>query len=94
VFLTTPVNGIRDANITFVAQPRFKLPYLYNTELLSRYHPFYAERTSVSFGSKVDLQATDAITPKLIGLVIYADYFGVTKLPNRNKVWFSVEYSL
>jgi hypothetical protein len=93
VFLTSPVNGIRDANITFVARPRFKLPYLYNTELLARHHQFYAERTSASLGSKVDLQATAAITPTLSGLVKYADYFGVMKFPSRNKVWFGVEYS-
>lgn len=92
VFLTTPVNGIRDANISFTVKPRFKFKYFYNTEWFVRYHQFYAEHTSGGLGSEWDLQMTAAVTPKLTGLVKFADYLGVPGFPSRNKVWVGLEF--
>jgi hypothetical protein len=92
VFLTTPANGIRDANVSLTLKPRYKFKRLYNIELFARYHQFYYQRNSGSLGSEVDLQATAAISPKLSLTIKDADYFGVPKFASRNKIIIGLEY--
>lgn len=92
VFLTTPTKGIKDANLAFSFKPRFKFPYLFNTEFFVRYHDFRFEKDDKSLGHEWNLQATGQITPKISALVKYADYTGVTGFASRDKVWVGFEY--
>ena len=94
VFLTTPANGVNDLNVTLNAKPRLKWKYLSNLDLTARYHDFEAERTGADLGSEWNAQLSAAITPRLSGLVKYADYDGVPGTPSRTKLWIGFEYKL
>lgn len=98
----THVDGIDDLNLTFIARPRFKRTYLFNSEFTVRYHDFDDDRTGAYLAHEWDVQATAAITTKLTALVKYADFnrdehvpTGTTLAPvDRRKFWFSLEYKL
>lgn len=94
VFLTTPANGVEDLNFTLNAKPTLKLPHLSNIDLNIRHHTFTFERTGHDLGSEWDAQVSAALTPKLAGLVKYADYSGIPGFPGRTKVWVSLEFKL
>jgi len=94
VFLTTPANGIKDANVALVIKPGIKLKHLSGVVLTAVYHDFAAERGGGDLGREVDLQATAAITKQLSGLIKFADYDGVPGLPSRRKVWLGLEFKL
>lgn len=95
-------DGLEDLNAQIVVRPRWKWPYLYNIEVTARYHDFNDQRTGADLASEVDLQITAAITPKLTGLIKYADFDRETTVPagtlappaSRSKLWFSLEYKL
>ena len=94
VFLTTPANGIKDANIALSIKPGIKLEHLSGVVFTGVYHDFTAERGGADLGREVDLQATAAITKQLSGLIKFADYDGVVGLPSRRKVWVGLEFKL
>jgi hypothetical protein len=92
VFLTTPTKGIKDASLALSVKPRFKLPKLYNTEIIVHYDDFKFETNNQTLGHEWDLQGTGLITPKITGLIKYADYTGVAGFASRRKVWVGLEY--
>jgi hypothetical protein len=96
------VDGLKDLNFTLNAKPRFKLPSLYNTDFLIRYHHFDDQLTGAHLAREWDAQVLAAITPKLgIGLK-YANFKRVdsvplgtaTPPPSRQKFWITLEYKL
>ena len=95
-------DGLEDLNFQVVARPRWKWPYLYNLEVTARYHDFDDQRTGADLAHEIDLQVTAAITPKLTGLIKYADFDRESRVPvgtlapppSRSKLWFSLEYKL
>ena len=94
VFLTTPADGIKDANVALAIKPPLKLEHLSNVVLTGVYHDFTAARGGADLGREVDLQATAAITKQVSGLIKFADYDGVVGLPSRRKVWVGLEFKL
>lgn len=96
------VDGIEDLNFSLNVKPRFKWTYLFNIDLLVRYHDFDAERTGADLGREWNAQATAAINPKLSIAIKYADFErartvppgGATPPPSRTKVWLTLEYKL
>ena len=96
------VDGIEDLNLTLNLKPRFKRTYVFNTDLIARYHDFNDQRTGADLAREWDLQATAAITPKLSVALKYADFQREAKVPvgtaapppSRTKVWFTLEYKL
>jgi hypothetical protein len=96
------VDGIEDANLSFNAKPRFKRTYLFNTDILVRYHDFDDQRTGANLGHEWDVALAAAITPKLSIQLKYADFQRETRVPagtatppaSRTKAWFTLEYKL
>ncbi|HEX5377961.1 MAG TPA: alginate export family protein [Phenylobacterium sp.] len=96
------VDGIEDKNLTLNLKPRFRRTYLFNGDLIARYHDFDDDRTGADLGHEWDLQATAAITAKLSVALKYADFqrertvpLGTAQPPpSRTKVWFTLEYKL
>ena len=94
------VDGLEDLNLTFSAQPRFRIGPLFNPAFIVRYHDFNAERTGADLASELDIQATAAINTKLTALLKYADFQRETTVPlgtaappaDRTKIWVSLEY--
>jgi len=94
VFLTTPANGIKDANLALAIKPKLKLGPLSNIVLTGAYHDFKAQRGGAALGSEVDVQISTAITKQLSALIKFADYDGVSGFPSRQKVWLGLEFKL
>jgi len=96
------VDGIEDLNLTFNAKPRLKLAYLFNLDILVRYHDFDDQRTGADLGHEWDAQIQGAINPRLSWALKYADFERVARVPlgtatpppSRTKVWFTLEYRL
>lgn len=96
------VDGIEDLNVSLNVKPRFKFTYLFNTDVIVRYHDFNAQRTGAGLGHEWDVQILAAINPKLTAAVKYADFERATSVPagtaapppSRTKVWFTLEYKL
>ncbi|MBP7816254.1 MAG: alginate export family protein [Phenylobacterium sp.] len=95
-------DGIEDKNISFNVKPRFKRTYLFNTDLIVRYHDFDDQRTGADLGSEWNAQLTAAITPKLSIALKYADFRREATVPagtlappaSRSKAWLTLEYKL
>lgn len=96
------VDGIEDTNLTLNIKPRFRRTYLFNADLIARYHDFNDQRTGADLAREWDLQATAAITAKLSVQLKYADFQREAKVPlgtaapppSRTKVWLTLEYKL
>jgi hypothetical protein len=96
------VDGIKDFNIGLNVKPRFKSTYLFNIDLLVRYHDFDDQRTGADLGREWDAQAQAALNPKLTIALKYADFERArtvpvgtaTPPPSRTKVWLTLEYKL
>ncbi|MDP3659616.1 alginate export family protein [Phenylobacterium sp.] len=96
------VDGIEDLNLAFTARPRFRMAYLFNAELIVRYHDFDGQRTGADLGREWDAQLQAAITPKLSAALKYADFEREARVPlgaaapppSRTKVWLTLEYKL
>lgn len=96
------VDGLEDFNLSFNAKPRLKLPYLFNSDILVRYHDFNDQRTGADLGHEWNIQAQAAVTPKLSIALKYADFERETAVPagtaapppSRTKVWLTLEYKL
>jgi len=95
-------DGIEDRNLSFNAKPRFKTAYLFNSDILVRYHDFDDQRTGADLGHEWDVQVTAAITPKLSIQLKYADFQREATVPagtlapppSRAKAWLTLEYKL
>ncbi|WP_421933323.1 alginate export family protein [Phenylobacterium sp.] len=95
-------DGIEDKNLSFNAKPRFKKTYLFNSDILVRYHDFDDQRTGADLGHEWDVQVTAAITPKLSIQLKYADFQREAAVPigtlapppSRAKAWLTLEYKL
>jgi len=96
------VDGIEDLNFTLNVKPRWKWTYLFNLDVLVRYHDFWAERTGAHLGHEWNAQVVGTINPKLSAAIKYADFERDTRVPagtatpppSRTKVWFTLEYKL
>jgi len=96
------VDGIEDLNFSVNVKPRFKSTYLYNIDLIVRYHDFDDQRTGADLGREWDAQIQAAINPKLTAALKYADFERARTVPagtaapppSRTKVWFTLEYKL
>ena len=95
-------DGIEDKNLGFNVKPRFKKTYLFNSDILVRYHDFDDQRTGADLGHEWDVQVTAAITPKLSIQLKYADFQREAAVPigtlapppSRAKAWLTLEYKL
>jgi len=96
------VDGIKDLNFTLNVKPRWKWTYLFNLDVLVRYHDFDDQRTGAALGREWDAQIQGALNPKLTAAIKYADFERKTRVPagtatppaSRTKVWFTLEYKL
>ncbi|MES2341358.1 MAG: alginate export family protein [Pseudomonadota bacterium] len=95
-------DGIEDKNLGFNVKPRFKKTYLFNSDILVRYHDFDDQRTGADLGHEWDVQVIAAITPKLSIQLKYADFQREAAVPigtlapppSRAKAWLTLEYKL
>ncbi|WP_293676825.1 alginate export family protein [uncultured Phenylobacterium sp.] len=96
------VDGIEDLNFTLNVRPRFRWAYLFNIDVLVRYHDFNNQRTGAGLGREWNAQVQAALNPKLSAAIKYADFERNTRVPagsaapppSRTKVWFTLEYKL
>jgi hypothetical protein len=96
------VDGIEDLNFTLNVKPRFKFTYLFNGDLIVRYHDFNDQRTGADLGHEWNVQFQAAINPKLTAAIKYADFERARTVPvgtatppaSRTKLWFTLEYKL
>jgi hypothetical protein len=96
------VDGLEDLNVSFNMKPRFKFTYLFNADILVRYHDFNDQKTGADLGHEWNAQIQAAVTPQLSIALKYADFERVktvplgtaTPPPSRTKVWFTLEYKL
>lgn len=93
-FLSTPDDGVVDANVTLNLRPRWRRDHLFNIDLTARYHDFETERTSADLGSEIDLSASASFTPRLSGIIKWADYDGPGAPADRTKLWAGLEFRL
>jgi hypothetical protein len=95
VFLNTPDDGIEDANFSINVRPRWRRNHLFNIDFTGRYHEFEAERTGADLGSEFDFSASASFTPRVSGIVKYADYDGPGgAFADRTKFWLGLEFRL
>ncbi len=96
------VDGLEDRNVSLNAKPRWRAAYLFNLDVLVRYHEFDGQRTGANLGREWNAQVQAAINPRLSAAIKYADFERVTRVPvgtatpppSRTKVWFTLEYKL
>lgn len=89
-FLTTPVDGVEDLYVT--ASVTLKdLGFLSTLSAIVSYHDFQAERTSLDYGSEIDMQL-QAKWQRFIGTIKYADYSADRFATDTTKFWLQVEY--
>jgi len=96
------VDGIEDLNFSLNVKPRWRWTYLFNLDVLVRYHDFWAERTGAHLGREWNAQVGAALNPKLSAAIKYADFERDNRVPvgtaapppSRTKVWFTLEYKL
>lgn len=90
VFLTTPADGMEDANLTLAVAPRIEGLPPFNLQIVA--HDFKAQRGGRDLGEEIDVQLTAPLTKRLTGLVKYADYDGVPGYASRTKLWVSLDF--
>lgn len=94
------VDGLKDFNLTLDLKPKVAAPRLANPDLMVRYHAFDDERSGARLAHEWDALAQASLSPKLVGLVKYADFRReahvpagtATPPPSRTKLWVSLEY--
>lgn len=94
VFLTTPPNGLQDANLGLTVRPAWRADHLFNVELTVRYHSFEAERGGADLGDEFNLLAQASVTKEITVLAKWADYDGVPGFPSRRRFWLGFEFKL
>lgn len=92
VFLTTPANGIDDANLTLALKPKFDV--LPGLQLMIVGHSFEAQRGGADLGDELDVQLSAPLTKRLSGAIKYADYDGVPGFASRQKIWVGFDFIL
>ncbi len=94
VFLTTPVDGIRDLNGS-VSWTDETLPVGRAFTLTARYHDFTSDDGDANFGSEVDAVANWRINQRWALEAKAALFDGEDpRFADRDKVWLAVEYNL
>lgn len=96
------VDGLKDFNVSLNVKPRWRWTYLFNMDVLVRYHDFNDQRTGANLGREFNAQVGAAINPKLSAAIKYADFERQTRVPvgtatpppSRTKIWFTLEYKL
>jgi hypothetical protein len=96
------VDGLEDLNLTLNVKPRWRWTYLFNLDVLVRYHDFDDQRTGANLAREWDAQVQAAFNPKLTGAIKYADFHRVDHVPlgtatppaSRTKIWLTLEYKL
>lgn len=94
------IDGLEDRHVSLNARPRWRAAYLFNLDVLARYHDFDDRRTGANLGREWNAQVQAAIYPRLSAAIKYADFERVTGVPagtatppsNRTKVGFTLEY--
>ncbi len=91
-FLVTPVAGIEDAYVTFVAK-------VYGAKFVAVYHDLSAEDASYDYGTEIDLLLAKTFKKKFTVGVKYSDYDGDTNAGNggaldddTSKTWIFAQY--
>lgn len=86
MFLSTPTDGIRDANISVAGAVG---PF----NLRAIYHDFSADASSADFGTEIDLRAVWPVTKKLRLEAKYADFStdAPDRYPDTRKIWFTAQ---
>ena len=96
------VDGLEDLNVGLNVKPRWKWTYLFNLDVLVRYHDFDDQKTGADLGHEWNAQVQAALNPKLTAAIKYADFERVARVPlgtatpppSRTKIWFTLEYKL
>jgi hypothetical protein len=89
-FLTTPANGIDDRYVNAGLTLKGVGP-LDTLTAQASYHWYEAERTSLDYGSEVNLQV-QAKWRRFLGTLKYADYRADGFLTDTNKLWMQIDY--
>jgi hypothetical protein len=97
------VDGLEDLNFSLNVKPRWRWTYLFNLDVVVRYHDFWAERTGAHLGREWNAQIVGTLNPKLSAAIKYADFERddsrvpagrAAPPPSRTKIWFTLEYKL
>lgn len=73
-FLTTPANGLVDANIGVTYVAKSSNPYVNGTKAMVVYHDFSAERGSADYGTEWDAMLEQTIEKHYTAGIKFADY--------------------
>jgi hypothetical protein len=92
-FTTTPARGVDDLNLSATISPRMKWDHAFNWQLFVRHHDFSYASGGGGLGHEWDASVQANITPKLVGLLKYADYQGVAGVASRRKLWVQLDYN-
>ncbi len=94
VFLTTPVDGVRDLNAT-VTWTDETPPFGRALTLTGRYHDFASDGGGTDLGSEFDAVANLRLNPRWSVEAKAAFFDGDDpRFPDRDKLWLTLEYSL
>jgi len=91
IFLTTPVNGLRDLHVRFV-QELPDLGPLKTPKLDLRYHDFTAARGGAHYGSEFDVDLNATILSRVTTGVRFASYDADRFDSDTQKVWLYLEF--
>jgi alginate export protein len=91
VFLTTPVDGIRDEYVGVSWAPKFAGLDAVSAAVV--YHRFETARNSTRLGEELDMQVS-LRKGRVTGLVKYADYAARVPAQDVDKLWLEVAFAL
>lgn len=89
-FLTTPADGIEDRYVT-VGYTKKGVGFLDTVSASAAWHDFEAERTSVDYGTELNLQL-QAKYRRFSGALKYADYRADRFATDTRKWWAQIEF--
>ena len=89
MFLSTPSDGIRDANLSVGGS-------VGPVNLRAIYHDFSADASSTDFGTEIDLLAVWPVSKKVRLEAKYADFStdAPDRYPDTRKIWFTAQFTL
>lgn len=89
MFLSTPSDGIRDANLSVGGS-------VGPVNLRAIYHDFSADASSTDFGTEIDLLAVWPVSKKVRLEAKYADFStdSPDRYPDTRKIWFTAQFTL
>lgn len=92
VFLTTPVKGLKDFNITLGYQTSPFFYFLKGINIQTIYHDFEAENGSTDMGSEFDVLAVFPLDQGFKIVTMYANYDGANFAADRQKFSLGLNY--